>query len=100
MKKGFTLAEIMILISIILILIAMIIPSVVKVRQMRQYGGKTEQQFLEDQERVKEQAIKNQQLYEAWIKYTDNPKELSFEEWKALKDSGMLKDIMKEKESD
>ena len=30
-------------------------------------------------------------LFMAWIKLTDNPKKLTFEEWKTLREAGLLK---------
>ena len=37
-----------------------------------------------------EQEDTNKSAYAAWVKVTGNPKELTYEEWKALSDKGLL----------
>ena len=96
MKRGFTIVEIFIVLAIVGILIAIAIPCFTKAREEAQKERRMKAEgWVKDENgewtnptRITEQL---EGLFGAWAKHTGDPKGLSFEEWRALYESGMLK---------
>jgi len=88
MRKGFTLVELMVVIAILGIIAAVVIPSIAK----KMNGGLTIEQAsqYEAAQKEQEQLEADQVLFGAWRKATGNPKRLDFDEWRSLKQNGLL----------